>query len=142
MKLNVVAAVVALGVCLSGCATVSVKPVDISENQISEVCIKLNPKVIVPEFTDILEEGFLRHGIKTKIYAEIPPQCNYSLTYVAFQKWDFVLYLSSARLDLYKGDRLIGYANRDGGNGLAFSKFDSTRTKINPMIDQLLAGYK
>lgn len=145
-----------LGGCLAisafllsvGCTTtVLVKPVNRSENNITLVCIKQNPKVIVPDFIEILQEGFARHGIKTQLYSDIPESCEYSLTYTATQKWDFKLFMSDAHLALYKGPRLIASADRDapsgvfGGGGINPSKWDSTRSKLDPMIDEILKEF-
>ena len=134
------AAFLSAAIC-AGCTTMQVQPLESTGEKIDFVCIKTNPKVIVPEFDSIIAEGFLRHGIATKVYPEIPSKCVYSLDYTATQAWDFVLYLKDARLDLYKGDALAAYASFHliGGGGFDFSKWDSTSTKINPLIDQLLA---
>ena len=124
----------------TSCATVAVKPVDETEDKISTVCIKENPKVIVRGFTDVIEEGFARHNISTKFYAEIPSTCKYSLTYVATQKWDVTLFLSNAHIALYKKDVLIGYADFHTIGGLDPAKWNSVHEKIDPLIDQLLAN--
>ena len=136
-------ALLVLTMCV-GCITVSGKPVAKTEEKIQLVCIKRNPKVIVPEFTEILEEGFSKHGIATKFYEEVPSTCTHRLTYTARQKWDVVRFLSDAHLALYKGDILIGYADRStsggifGGGGIDPAKWKSTRSKLEPMIDELL----
>ena len=133
---------------LAGCtAAINVKPVDRSRYQIDHVCIKENSKVIVPRFTDMLQEGFIKHGIKTDVYTTVPESCKYSLQYTATQKWDFTTFLNDAHLKLYEGPRLIASADRDapsgifGGGGINPSKWKSDRSKIFPLIDEMLKNF-
>ncbi len=142
MKRNVLATLGCL-IFVVGCSsTVSVQPIDVSVGKITEICIERNSKVIVPQFTDALQEGFSRHGIITKIYADVPSSCSYRLTYTAREGWAYVRVLTGVHLAVYKKDQLIGAADRNSppNGGVNFSKWDSTRTIINPMIDELLGG--
>jgi hypothetical protein len=132
---------------LIGCSpTINIKPVDSAKYKISEICIKKNEKVIVPEFVEILEQGINRHGIKTNLVPEISSECDYWLDYVATQRWDIVTFMSDAHLDLYKGNLLIASADRKnpsglfGFGGMNPSKWNSTRSKVDPLIDELLKG--
>ena len=66
--------------------------------------------------------------------------CVYSMTYTALRSWDVTTYLSHAELYLWKEGRQIAQAEYHlrGGGGLALTKFASTQTKMEPVIDQLL----
>lgn len=52
-------------------------------------------------------------------------------------------YLSHAELRLEKGGHRIAYAEYHlrGKGGLSLSKWQGTKTKMDPVIDQLLADY-
>ena len=128
---------------LTGCATSQVVPV--KENQkdkIDKICVEHNPKVIVNNFEEIITNRLEDHGISHQIYNknEKPPQCDYTMKYVAFQKWDLSMILTEAELRLYKGDIKIGGAEYklNAGGLLNPTKYKSTESKINPLIDQLL----
>ncbi|MEO9077960.1 MAG: Sbal_3080 family lipoprotein [Rhodanobacter sp.] len=136
-----------LAFTLSGCTTVSVKPVNPANYKIAKVCIKNNPKVIVPDFANILEEGFKRHGIEAETYSEIPASCKFSLTYTATQKWDGAMVLNDVHLALFKGTLLIGAIDRDapsgifGGGGFSLNKWGSARSKMDPLMDKFLGEF-
>lgn len=124
------------------------KAVDAQAYPISEICIEENPSVKVAGMMSILEAGFARHSIKTKVYVAVPDSCEYFLKYTATQRWDFKPFLSDARLAVYKQGLLIGFAERRGtrgvfgGGGLAPEKWASAEDKLNPMIDRLLEGFR
>lgn len=126
-----------------GCTSVKVKNVDPSI-KLSHVCIEKNPKVIVAGFLAVVQDGFARHGITTEVYDEEEPSyCDYRLTYTAFKKWDIATYMHHSELRLYDKDLQIGYAeyHLNGGGGLALNKWASVESKMNPVIDELLAAY-
>jgi len=128
---------------LSGCTAVSVRPVEPAA-QLKHVCIENNPKVTVPGFLDVIKEGFERHGISTETYsAATPENCEYTLNYTARRSWDFVPYLSVAELDLRKNGTEIASADyhlRMKG-GLSLMKWKGTKSKMDPVIDELLKEY-
>ncbi|MEN8260627.1 MAG: Sbal_3080 family lipoprotein [Pseudomonadota bacterium] len=129
---------------LSGCTSVNVKPLD-SSLAITKVCIEKNEKVIVPQFMDILRAGFDRHGLATEVFPSKPPvTCQVVLTYTALRSWDFTPYLSHAELWLRDSNgRQIAYAeyHLKGKGGFALNKWASTKSKMDPVIDELLAEY-
>jgi hypothetical protein len=130
---------------LAGCTAVNVKSVDFAQHPLSRVCIQENPKVIVAGFLDTVRSGFARHGIVTEVYrSDAPPgHCEYTLTYVARQNWDMATYLWLANLELRKGAQIVGkgeYRLRKKG-GLALNKWQSTESKMAPVIDQLLINF-
>jgi hypothetical protein len=124
-------------------ATVHVRPVPAGE-QIQHLCIEQDPKVLVADFLYVVEEGFERHGISTELVQadSIPDDCDYLLRYTAFQKWDLSAYLSHAELRLTKGRAKIASAeyHLPRGGGLSMKKFQGTRAKMDPVIDELLGG--
>ena len=69
--------------------------------------------------------------------------CEYILSYTASQTWDFTTYLAYAELRLENNNRKIASAEYRlrGGGGLALMKWQSTKTKMDPVIDKLLTGY-
>lgn len=127
----------------SACTSVTVRRPDVNL-VIKNVCIQENPKVWVSDFLPVLKEGFERHGIATTIYSGTmkPSGCEYVLSYTALQSWDFVTYLSHAELWLEKDGRQIGYAEYHliGKGGLSLMKWEETKTKMDPVIDELLGN--
>lgn len=104
-----------------------------------------NPKVIVEDFLPVIRNGFNHHGIRTKVVAKpAPKECEYVLTYTAFKTWDMAMYLHHAELTLEKDGKIIGSAvyHLTGQGGLSPMKHQSTKTKMNPVIDELLANLK
>jgi hypothetical protein len=120
------------------CTHVYVQPVRPGTEQIEDVCIERNPKVLVSDFLTVVEEGFRRHGIETRIVSEASDACDYTLTYTALRSWDFVPYLNYAELRLQRGETTIGTATYSHAGGFGFNKWRGTRAKIAPVIDELL----
>jgi hypothetical protein len=132
-----------LCLCYS-CTSVTVRPVD-SGLSITDVCIEENPKVIVHDFLSVVRDGFDRHGIVTKIVTRPAPiECEYILSYTALQNWDMDTYLHHAELRLERNGRIVGSAeyHLTGKGGLSLMKWQSTKTKMDPVIDELLANMK
>ena len=90
----------------------------------------------------MLEEDFARHGISTQVISD-SRTCEYVLTYTALRSWDLTVYLSHAELHLFRNGRQIASAeyHLNGKGGLALTKFKSTESKMDGVMDQLLAGY-
>ncbi len=127
----------------AGCTAIDVKQVDASY-KIDHVCIENNPKVIVADFVSTVEDVFHDHSITTEIYnGIIPEHCQYKMSYTALRSWDVTPYLSHAELRLFKGMQRIGYAeyHLKGGGGLALNKWASVKSKMTPVVNQLLAQY-
>ncbi len=129
---------------LVSCTAVTVTPVE-QRHGIQHVCIQENPDVKVEDFISVLEQGFEKHFISTELYRGIKPRhCDFHLSYTAFRKWDLGTYLSHAELRLYKGSQKIGYAEYHlrGGGGFSLLKWMGTKSKMMPVIDELLAQYE
>lgn len=133
--------VVLLGsIILSACTSITVQPVSAAED-IKEICIENNPRVQVRDFVPVLQGRLTYHNIQSQVIeSKSAPGCVYSMTYTALRSWDITTYLSHAELYLWKEGRQIAHAeyHLNGGGGLALTKFTSTKTKMEPVIDQLL----
>lgn len=135
-----IAALAAFAAALSGCNSMEVRPAPPS-TQLGLVCIVHNPAVAVRDFVDVLQAGFVRHGLRTQVVrAEPGPECDASLTYTAERSWDFVPYLSLAEMRLWRRGVLIGSVYYRHRNGMSLVKWSGTDSKMDPLIDQLLAG--
>jgi hypothetical protein len=127
---------------LAGCTSVNVRPVTSGE-QITEVVIRRNPKVAVDDFLDVLIDGFRRHGIASKIISEdVELKDTYVVNYVAYRNWDMAPYLTDATISIDRNGRRVAEAqyHLKLKGGLALTKWQGTRTKIDPVMDQLLTG--
>jgi len=128
---------------LSACAsTVDVKPAN-SDLKIQHLCIQENPKADDPLFLQVLRDGFDRHGISTEVYSGVKPaNCEYIVTYEAFNRWELTpgLYLRDAQIRIEKDGRYVSSASFHAGEGFVKSKWQSTKAKIDPLIDAMLAG--
>ncbi len=129
---------------IGGCTSIRVQPIDRTAN-LKHVCIKENPKVIVSDFLTVLRDGFDRHGISTEVYTDkAPERCEFILSYTALRSWDLAPYLSHAELRLEnKEGRKIASAeyHLKGKGGFSLMKWQGTKTKMDPVIDELLKAY-
>ena len=122
-----------------------VQPVSSSAGPIKTVYIIGNPTAdqVAPELEGAIESGLARHGIGSRVVANVPPNdADYYLTYIAIGGWDLKPFLKTAEIHLKRGPRQVGEAQFQAGGGLSTSKFDSVRDKINPLMDQLLTNYR
>ena len=129
----------------SGCTSVTVRPVDKSLGM-KHVCIEnCSERCFDGDMLDVIRDGFQRHGIASQVYTgDVPDQCEYHLTYMCNRTWDLATYLRHAELTLFRGRNQVGFAEFDliQGGGFALTKFQSTKTKMDPVIDELLTGKK
>ena len=130
---------------MSGCTSITVKPVD-STLDIKHVCIKdCSEKCFDGRMLGIIQDGFQRHGITTEVYnGDLPSGCECNLTYYCERTWDMATYLHHAEFRLYHSKSQIGSAEYHlrGGGGFALNKWASTKSKIDPVIDELLSGFQ
>lgn len=140
-KLRITLPLLAAITLLSGCTATRVTPLKAAADQ---MCIEENPKVQVSDFVSVLQEGFARHGIQTQIYSKIPrADCPYVVTYTARRSWDMAPYLSTAEITILGPRRqTLAKANYHlrGKGGLSLMKWQDTKSKIDPVIDELLAS--
>jgi hypothetical protein len=126
----------------SGCTSVNVKPV-VNVSEIKQVCIRDSPdQCFVGDMLQVIIDGFNRNGISTQIYSANENQngCEYRLTYMCNQTWDMAMYMTHAELRLFHGREQVGYAqyHLTGDGGLSLMKWQGTKTKMDPVIDELL----
>jgi len=130
----------AVVITVSGCTSIDVRAVD-PTLKMSHVCIQENPKVLVTDFVQVVEDGFERNGISTKIISNnATNECVYILTYTALRSWDFVPYLSHAEIRIEHAGRQIAYGeyHLNGKGGFDMTKWKGTKAKMDPVIDKML----
>jgi len=135
-------AIPALLVLLSACTSVAVKSVDTS-SPLLHVCIQRNTAVMVSDFLPVLQEGFERNGVGTEIYnGNQPRRCEYVLFYTALRSWDMKPYLSHAELHLFRAGQEVASAEYHlrGKGGFSVMKWAGTKSKMDPVIDELLGS--
>ncbi len=128
---------------VAGCTSIDVHPVSTKE-QITQVVIRKNSKVAVSDFLEVLQDGFKRHGIATRVVeddAELKDE--YVLNYVAYRNWDMAPYLTDATISIDRNGRRVAEAeyHLKLKGGLSLTKWQGTKTKMDPVIDQLLASF-
>lgn len=142
MRVAVALAVTVGAIAASACTSTSVRPVDAKAHSIKQVCIERNPRVQVDDLVVVLENGFARHNIQTSVYeGTVPNGCEYTLWYTARRGWDLAPFLKSAELRLRHQGIEIATAYYNHSGGFALNKWASTETKLDPVIDELLAGF-
>jgi hypothetical protein len=129
---------------ISGCTTINVKKIDRATAPIKLLCIEENPKASVTDLLFFLETSFQRHGIKTAVYREnaVPASCEYSLWYTARRGWDLAPFLRYAEFRIRRGAETVATATYQHGGGLALDKWESTETKLTPLIEELLVDFR
>jgi hypothetical protein len=140
-NLRLVLPLLAAATLLGACTATRVTPLQAAADQ---MCIEENPKVQVSDFVPVLQEGFARHGIQTQVHSKIPrADCPYVVTYTARRSWDMAPYLSTAEITILGPRRqTLAKANYHlrGKGGLSLMKWQGTKSKIDPVIDELLAS--
>jgi hypothetical protein len=115
------------------------------EARITHVCVKDGKEMCFDgEMLGVILDGFGRHGITTQVYSgNLPTDCEYNLSYMCNQTWDMAMYMHHAELRLFQKNFQIGYAEYHlaGGGGLSLMKWQSAKTKMDPVIDELLQNY-
>lgn len=142
LEIKIVVQIATIGILSVGCTSISVQPLEFSPRP-QHVCIEYNEKVLVQDFVAVLEEGIARHNMTTKVYSsDLPEDCDLQMRYTALRSWDFAPYLAKAELWLERDGQQVGYAEYHlvGGGGLSLMKWQGTKTKMDPVIDQLFAN--
>lgn len=125
-----------------GCTVLEVSPM--SPNVVlTRVAIIKNPKVKVADFTSVLKKGFEKHGILAEIYHEPYGELksDFTVTYTALRDWDIAPYMTYAEISIRQNGRQIAhgeYRHRGGGNSLSLLKWRGTKSKIYPLLDEML----
>lgn len=134
--------------CLSavGCQSYDVRPLKY-DPEMKSVTVVLNPKVIVPDFLNVMEDEFGVRGIPVMIAnaSHVAKEGEYVVTYDARQSWDFTTYLSDANVRVVKNNLLLGrghYHHRGGSMSLSLWKWQGTQAKMAPLYGKLLQEWK
>jgi hypothetical protein len=128
---EVAAACVAVLV-LGGCARHQVAPVAKLEG--NQICIIENPRVRA-DFVEAYRKALGNRGFQTSMVPSTSALnvCPVTSKYVAYWAWDIVLYMQSARLDVYRDGRPAGRAMYNARS----SRLVNTEDKIQELVDQL-----
>lgn len=138
MQLRMLVALVVMA--LAGCSiTKTVKPV--TDSQITNLCIKNNPNILMDEFLPEVKRQIEAKGIRTSEFSgSAPPECKYTMEYTANWRWDLAMYLFYADLRVMQAGNMIGQATYDARSGGAnMGKFGKTAEKVKPLINELFA---
>ena len=160
-------AVIIVGLCISGCTSVTLTPLAASYN-VKRICIRENPRVTVEDFVPVIVDGLKRHNIESEFiassldkdklqnedidksdqyYMELTPtpeKCDFNLTYTARRSWDLGTFLSTADISISDKKSVIAKANYHLilKGGYSLFKWQGVKTKIDPVMDELLIFYK
>ncbi len=127
-------------VIITGCAIVqNVVPMPNAQN-VTEIYVVHNPKVLMEGFIDEMCSQIRNMNINVIVVsstAEVPKDTVY-MTYTANWNWDMAMYLTFFEAKVYTDGRLLGYAVYDSRKGGAnMGKFGTTAEKIRPLLSQL-----
>ena len=125
--------------CLAACTTIEVSPVKAGFNA-KLICIEKNPEVKVKSFLPVLRNRIEHLGYLTiTIDGTSSDDCNHILSYKAHRSWDGAFYLSRANLYLRERGETIAQAEYrlKGSGGFSLLKWNSTKSKMEPVIDEL-----
>ena len=128
-----------------GCNTYDVRALNY-DPEMKQVTVIQNPKVLVADFVNVLEDAFADRGIKVKYgpsnYSAAPGE--YTVDYSARQSWDFTTYLSDANVNVRKDNALLGrghYHHIGGSCSYSLFKWQGTKKKMTPLYDELFKNY-
>ena len=130
----------------AGCNTYDVRAIPYDRNM-KEVAIIENPKVLVTDFVNVMEDEFVSRGISVRHVGprHVLRPDEYSVTYDARQSWDIVTYLTDANVRVHKGGVSVGrghYHHIGTSLSLAvWSKWRGTRVKMTPLYEELLQAW-
>ncbi len=143
VRINHTLMLLAWSACLlPGCTiTRSATAVRLPENQSRELCVVEDPAVddsFLPAFKQALEKK--RFVVRLLPSGSQPSVCPITATYVGRWSWDFVTYMSYARIVVYRDGVIAGEALYDApkaGWSMTTDIYESTDSKIDKMVDGL-----
>jgi hypothetical protein len=130
---------------LLGCSVkYSAHPLTDFDVQSSEICV-VEDKDINEEFLPAYRSALENKGFVVRILSPGSDinSCLLTSTYTGSWSWDFVMYMASAEIIIYKNGIKAGDALFDApkaGTALTTEIYDSTEVKIAKMVDQLFPG--
>lgn len=139
MRMIAIAVLVFLGACTS----LDVRPIPASA-KVDKICIKYNEEVNVEDLVPVVQDDLSNHGIQSVVFrAQAPSDCSFQLSYTADRWWDLGTYLVDAKISVWKDDVLFGSAHYhlNGHGGLSVMKWEGTKAKITPPLNQMLKEY-
>jgi hypothetical protein len=136
---------IALAAAFAGaaaCTSLDVQPVPAAGYPIERLCIERNPSVVVEDLLAVIEGGVARHGIAARVVdAPAPADCEYTLWYDAKRRWDIRPVLGYVELRVRHRGETIGSASWVARPSLSPFKWQSTETRIGPVLDALFAQF-
>jgi hypothetical protein len=127
---------------VSGCAITNIAEpaVELKPYQ-GTICLIENPAVRA-EFIESYKSLLVKKGFTPEL---IPAgsalnSCEVTSTYIGKWSWDFVAYMATAEIKVYKNGALIGeatYASPRGGWSLTAKIYEETSVKISGMVENL-----
>lgn len=130
----------ALLVC--GCSSYDVKALPYDSSLTSVVLVE-NPKVIVRDFFDALQDEFNARNIKVvrKPGNYVAKSDEYVVRYNALQSWDLSLYLSYATVRVEK-DNMVKAKGVYDSCSFDLTKWRGTQSKMSDLCNELLKNYQ
>jgi len=142
MKLKIACIGIAF-LLLQGCS-IHENVVSVQGETIDEICVIDNPSV-KESFRKAITEKIQDNNIKARVISEDSKEevssCQYTMEYTANWTWDLALYLVYTKIELFKGEDLIGeavYDARRGGGRM--DKFINAENKVEELIKKMLKG--
>lgn len=125
-----------------GCTiTIEGTPVRPPPQGAEEICVIQNPPVRA-EFLTALKASLESKGLRVRVLAPSasPSDCSLSATYLGKWSWDFVPYLATGDIVVFREGSRVGdasYRAPRAGWALTFGIYKSTDTKVASMVDQI-----
>lgn len=131
-------AVVFTMLVISGCSNITQEVSPVRPISGDEVCIIENPDVksgFLQAFTGTLEAK----GYKVKLLPAdaVLTDCTVSSFYLAHWGWDLALYMSYAKIKVFRDGRQIGSVVYDAREGGVFDKFIRGDAKVRELVNLL-----
>ncbi len=136
--LSVLAAVL----LLSSCAiTQTANPVLGLRKSSEEICA-IEKRDLRAEFSEELRSALESRAMSLKMLPPGSPldSCPVTISYNAKWSWDFVTYMAWAEILVYRDGKKAGdalYAAPRAGWAMTFRIYESTKSKVDTMVDQL-----
>lgn len=131
---------------VSGCNSYKVQALPY-DPEMKRVVVVVNPKVVVPDFIDVMADEFNARNIKVFFAPEnyTAKHDEYVVRYLALRSWDFAPYLADATVRISKNGLLVAkghYHHRGGSCSLdIFTKWRSTERKMKVLYNKLFNNF-